>query len=381
MAAPPLGSSDQGEQPDGSDRASATSGPRRPAAYHAGPAQRPVPGEPAPPGPEAARRPNERPDPVLAPTASSPAPALPAPTPSPTAPPSSSAPVAPSAPELPAPPGAGTEDARAQADARVLAVARAKFGREPQYVPQRAVGPSGPRHRALRFVGRHGFLFVGMALFLSGVGAVAASPSSPLRHPERVDRAVAATPQAPPTSAPRIVENPTIPAPATTTTTAPAAPAPAGPAKPPPDWRPTALKIPEIGVEAPVDPVGVDKENALEVPTDTARVGWWSGGAQPGETGPAVLLGHVDSYKGPAVFFKLANLKPGDVVEVDRADGSPARYMIDHLESHPKTKFPTLSVYGATAGPTLRLITCFGKFDEVARSYKNNLIVYANILP
>lgn len=164
------------------------------------------------------------------------------------------------------------------------------------------------------------------------------------------------------------------------------APEPTAP-KPPPvpptlnGWMPKTIRIPALEVDAPVDSMGVDAENALEVPEDPTRAGWWSGGAQPGQADPAVIVGHLDSSTGPAVFFGLDKLKAGDVIEVDRADDSTARFMVYGLESHPKTEFPTLSVYGGTEDATLRLITCFGEFDPVARSYKNNLVVYANLLP
>jgi len=256
---------------------------------------------------------------------------------------------------------------------------RRRWRRQPKYVPRRALAPA-PRHPALRFTGRYALLLAGLALVVSGVAAMTFSPLSPLRTAAGKGRPVADKSAGAVTTPPSIVENPTIPAPATTAPSPPVV-APAKELKPPPNWKPTSIRVPKIGVDAPIDPLGVDEKNALAVPKDTTRVGWWSGGAQPGEPGPSVLVGHRDSTKGPAVFFKLGDLKPGDVIEVGRADGSPARYMVDHLESHPKTMFPTLAVYGATAGPTLRLITCFGRFDRVARSYKNNLVIYANIMP
>lgn len=170
----------------------------------------------------------------------------------------------------------------------------------------------------------------------------------------------------------------TVPPPPPTTAGAPAA-VPAA-VEPAPEWAPTQVRVPKIGVDAPIDPLGVDEQNSLEVPADTTRVGWWSGGAEPGEDDPAVLAGHVDSTTGPAVFFELEQLVPGDVVEVDRVDGSTARFMVERLESHPKDDFPTNAVYGPTDSSTLRLITCFGAFDTERSSYLDNLIVYANLM-
>ncbi len=203
---------------------------------------------------------------------------------------------------------------------------------------------------------------VGATLFGGGDGA-SGGPSG--EEPIAAER--------PATTNPAIYEAPTIPTPETI--------APIQIPEPAADLAPTEVRIPKIEVDAPVDALGVDAQNALQVPTDPARVGWWSGGAKPGDDDPSVLVGHLDSSTGPAVFFQLERLVPGDVIEVDRADGSTARFMIERLESHPKTQFPTTAVYGSTEGSTLRLVTCFGAFDDVARSYENNLVVYANLMP
>jgi len=224
-------------------------------------------------------------------------------------------------------------------------------------------------------------LLVGGLLIVVGLAATALTTPFSLTRDDAGPRArPAAAGTATTTGA--IAENPPIPA--QTSVPPPVAEPvadPAAPATPPPDWSPRAVRIPKIEVDAPVDALGVDDKNALQVPSDPTRVGWWLGGAQPGQPDPAVLVGHLDSSTGPAVFFKLEQLVPGDVIEVDRADASTARFMVERLESHPKTEFPTLSVYGATDTSTLRLITCFGAFDPVARSYENNLVIYANLLP
>lgn len=177
---------------------------------------------------------------------------------------------------------------------------------------------------------------------------------------------------------PAPISRPTIPAPAPAAVPATTLP---GPAAPPPNWTPTAIRIPRIKVDSLIEPLGVDEQNTLQVPKDTKMVGWWSGGAQPGQPNPAVLVGHRDSRTGPAVFYRLGDVVPGDVIEVERADGSTAKYLAERVESFPKTEFPTTSVYGSTDGSSLRLVTCFGAFDDVERSYVDNLVVYANILP
>ncbi|HEY7102756.1 MAG TPA: class F sortase [Mycobacteriales bacterium] len=140
---------------------------------------------------------------------------------------------------------------------------------------------------------------------------------------------------------------------------------------------PVRLRIPAIGVDAPVDPLTVDGGGILPPPTTNDRTGWWRDGPEPGERGPAVIVGHVDSYKGPAVFVHLADLSNGDQIFVDRADGTTAAFITVRVEQHAKDAFPTQAVYGGTSDPELRLITCGGQFDFKARRYLDNVIVYA----
>lgn len=140
---------------------------------------------------------------------------------------------------------------------------------------------------------------------------------------------------------------------------------------------PVRIEIPAIGVRAPIIQLGLNPDRTLEVPKDFADTGWWSGGPRPGEPGPAVIAGHVDSYTGPAVFFRLRELSPGDAIVVVRRDGSRARFTVHGSEQYPKSDFPTARVYSRTAGPTLRLITCGGAFDESTGHYVDNTVVYA----
>lgn len=138
------------------------------------------------------------------------------------------------------------------------------------------------------------------------------------------------------------------------------------------------LEIPAIGVSAPVTALGLNEDRTMEVPTDFAEVGWYRYGPTPGEVGPAVLAGHVDDHTGPAVFFRLADLEPGDEVHVRRADGTTASFQVRRVEQHPKDAFPHDAVYGDTDEPALRLITCGGVFDRAERSHRDNIIVYAD---
>jgi LPXTG-site transpeptidase (sortase) family protein len=137
------------------------------------------------------------------------------------------------------------------------------------------------------------------------------------------------------------------------------------------------IEIPAIGVDAPVVPLGLEPSGTLEAPEGLAETGWWTDGPEPGEAGPAVVAGHVDSRAGPAVFYRLNELRPGDGVEVVREDGSSVAFVVERLEQHPKADFPTEAVYGDTEGSALRLITCGGAFDRSTGHYLDNVIVYA----
>jgi hypothetical protein len=149
----------------------------------------------------------------------------------------------------------------------------------------------------------------------------------------------------------------------------------------PPPSAPVEVEVPAIGVRSRLVGLRLDEDGALEAPEDFARAGWFVDGPQPGQAGPAVVAGHVDSQDGPAVFFRLADLAAGDEVLVHREDGSTVAFRVDRVEQHPKDAFPTESVYGPVPGPELRLITCGGEFDEAVDSYRDNIVVYASAAP
>lgn len=151
------------------------------------------------------------------------------------------------------------------------------------------------------------------------------------------------------------------------------------PLPPLPQVRPVGLTVPAIGVaENQLVDLAKLPTGELEVPVDFARVGWFVGGAAPGAPGPAVVAGHVDSRAGPAVFFRLRELRAGDAIEVPLSDGTVASFVVDTVEQHAKDAFPTAAVYGPVPGSALRLITCGGTFDYAARSYRDNIVVYAS---
>jgi hypothetical protein len=142
--------------------------------------------------------------------------------------------------------------------------------------------------------------------------------------------------------------------------------------------RPVRIEIPSIGVDASIVPLGLNRDRTLEVPTNYADAGWWTGGPRPGERGPAVIAGHVDSRTGPAVFFRLSELRADATIIVVRRDGSRERFTVLGSEVYQKAQFPTARVYGSTPGPTLRLITCSGAFDRSSGHYVDNTVVYAD---
>lgn len=140
---------------------------------------------------------------------------------------------------------------------------------------------------------------------------------------------------------------------------------------------PARVSIDRLGIESSLVGLKVQGDGILQVPEDYATAGWHRAGTAPGDVGPAVIVGHVDSYEGPAVFYRLRELQPGDRVTVDRVDGSVLTFEVYGQETVPKDAFPTDRVYGPTDGPELRLVTCGGRFDERARRYDDNVVVYA----
>jgi len=179
------------------------------------------------------------------------------------------------------------------------------------------------------------------------------------------------------------------PVPVTRAATSPGIPAipdgPTGPAHADPSARPAVapparLVVPAIGVDTGLESVGLLTDGTLEPPHEWGVAGWYADGVRPGDPGPAVIEGHVDSRNGPAVFYRLRDLRVGAPVIVHTRDGKTLRFVVDSVRSYPKTHFPTAAVYGPTPLPVLRLVTCTGEFDWAARSYLDNLVVSARLV-
>lgn len=142
--------------------------------------------------------------------------------------------------------------------------------------------------------------------------------------------------------------------------------------------EPVAVTIPAIAVSTDLQQLRRTPDGSIEVP-EWHHAGWWAEGPKPGQPGPAVILGHIDSKSGPDVFHRLDQLRPGDEVVVTDADGSDIRFRVQRLERHPKESFPSEAVYGPSLQPGLRLITCGGTFDRSAGHYRDNVIAFAQL--
>jgi Sortase domain len=143
---------------------------------------------------------------------------------------------------------------------------------------------------------------------------------------------------------------------------------------------PVTLSIPAIGLNVPLSQLGLNSNGTVEVPTNFQEPGWYRFGPSPGQLGSAVILGHVDSYLGPAVFFKLRTLRPGDQVEVALANGVTTHFVVREVAMYAKAQFPTVLVYGSHGYSGLQLVTCGGVFDTQTRHYLSNVVVYTSLV-
>ncbi|MGV9694526.1 class F sortase [Streptomyces sp. NPDC003470] len=236
----------------------------------------------------------------------------------------------------------------------------------PPSVSGTATAPRPSRRLAWAAAGAVAALAVGGWMTVSGLNGPAATPPVAGAHVT----ASARTPAATPTPA-------TAPGPAATASPAASAPPPA----PLDSSRPVRVRIPAAGVDTgPVLELGLASDGTVQVPSEEQAdlIGWYREGVTPGQTGPAVLIGHYDTAGGPAVMRNVARVGPGDTITVDRADGSTAVFAVTDLEQVDKKHFPTQRVYGDTTAPELRLVTCGGDLRDGHRP--DNIILYADLV-
>lgn len=144
---------------------------------------------------------------------------------------------------------------------------------------------------------------------------------------------------------------------------------------------PNYLKVNRVGIDVPIRSVGQNADGSMEVPPLFEHVtGWYRLGPTPGEIGPAVIAGHVDTYKGPSVFYKLREMQPGDIIDITREDGKVVQFKVDSLQTFSQSSFPTDAVYGNIDYAGLRLITCGGTFNRQTGHYSENTVVFATMI-
>ena len=146
--------------------------------------------------------------------------------------------------------------------------------------------------------------------------------------------------------------------------------------------RPVSVDIPAIGVHSKLMHLGVSRDGTIQVPPLRTRAGeaaWYKYSATPGEIGTSVIEGHVDNYQGPAVFFRLGALTPGDHVDVRLADGVTAVFRVTGVRQYRKSRFPSKTIYGPAGYAALHLITCGGAFDYSTGHYLSSTVVFASL--
>lgn len=147
-----------------------------------------------------------------------------------------------------------------------------------------------------------------------------------------------------------------------------------------PRSEPTRLRISKIGVDTTFISIGQKTDGTMEVPGRYDVVGWYNKAPTPGELGPSIVVGHVDRPGGIAVFWRLRELLPGDMVEIERADGKTVKFKVDRVAQVPQDSFPTEEVYGNIDHAGIRLITCGGTFNRQTRQYTHNTVVYGSMI-
>lgn len=143
---------------------------------------------------------------------------------------------------------------------------------------------------------------------------------------------------------------------------------------------PTTLSIPDVDINTSLITLGRNQDGTMEVPESYEVAGWYKHSPTPGEIGPTIITGHVDSYRGPAVFWRLSQTRPDQTVELTREDGQKVKYSVTKVKQFDQSNFPTNEVYGNIEHSGLRLITCGGVFDHSSGNYSHNTVVFAKKL-
>lgn len=138
--------------------------------------------------------------------------------------------------------------------------------------------------------------------------------------------------------------------------------------------------MPSLGIVVPIGQLGLQANHQVQVPTSAQTVGWFRLGPTPGQVGSSVILGHVDSYRGPGIFFTLKSLALGALIEVRLADGVTAQFRVTRVEQYAKSTFPDRLVYGSHSSRWLNLVTCGGTFDHATGSYESNIVVFSRLV-
>lgn len=218
---------------------------------------------------------------------------------------------------------------------------------------------------------------IALTLVAGGLSALGVAVTSQY-HPPSPSAAAAGSTR--PTSHGR--PSPPGPGPAPSPTTVPPPPdTTTGPVLP--QSLPVSVSIPAIHVQSSLQSLGLNPDGTLAVPQpgpNYDEAAWYNGSPTPGQLGPSVIEGHIDSASnGPSVFYNLGALQPGDEVDVTRTDGTVAVFTISGVRQYAKDEFPTSTVYGNTTFAALRLITCGGAFDSATGHYLNNTVVFASL--
>jgi hypothetical protein len=168
-----------------------------------------------------------------------------------------------------------------------------------------------------------------------------------------------------------------VAAPATTST----APRPTVPVLPVVAYSvPASLRVPALSLSVPLSTLGLNPDGSVQVPTNDVEPGWFRLGPSPGQIGSAVILGHVDTYTGPGIFFGLRTLIPGDQIQVTLSDGAVTTFAVTSVVQYTKTAFPADQVYASQGKSELQLVTCGGAFDEQTGHYLSNVVVYSSFV-